>query len=119
MTCEKPAPSVEARLESLERQIARWRRAALCTVFVLAIGGTMAFRHLVPGPLEASSLTLRGSRGAAVTLSLRPSGDLEARFTRSADPVPRGPGGNGFALVSPDGREVLRIGEVSARQLSP
>jgi hypothetical protein len=88
-------------------------------LFVLAIAGTVGFQQRAPGPLEASSLTLRAPRGAAVTLSLRPSGDLEARFGRNADPTPRGAGGNAFVLVNPDGREVLRLGEPSARQLAP
>jgi len=118
MTRENLSLSVEARLHVLESQVAWWRRAAVCALFVLAISGTMAFRQLAPGPLEATSLTLRAPRGA-VTLSLRPSGDLEARFSRSADPVPRGQGGGAFVLVSPDGRELLRIGEPSARQLAP
>jgi len=119
MIDEKLSPTVEVRLSALERQVAWWQRATVATLFVLAIGGTMAFQQLAPRPLEASSLTLRAPRGAAVTLSLRPSGDLEARFSRSADTAPRGPGGSSFVLVNPDGREVLRLGEPSARQLAP
>ena len=109
---------IEARLDALERQITWWRRAALGAVSVLAIGGTMAFRQLAPGPIEASSLTLRAARGA-VTLSLRPSGELEARFSRSADNSPPIGGGSGMVLVNPDGREVMRIGAPTARQLAP
>ena len=115
----KVSPSVEVRLGALERQVAWWRRAAVGMLFVLAMAGTMAFQRLAPGPLEASSLTLRAPRGAAVTLSLRPWGDLEARFSRSVDPTPRGPSGSAFVLVNPDGREVLRLGDPSARQLAP
>ena len=110
MTCEQRASSVEARLDALERQAAVWRRIAICTLCMLAIGGTMAFRQLAPGPLESSSQTMLAPRGDAVTLSLRPSGALEARFSRSAA---------GLTLVNPGGREVLRLGDPSARQLAP
>jgi hypothetical protein len=118
MDGENLSPSVEARLDALERQVGRWRATA-GMMLVLAIGGTMAFRQLVPGPLEASSLTLRGQRGASVTLSVRSSGDLEARFSRSSNPAPHLPGGIGLVLVDPAGREVLRMGDASPRQLAP
>ena len=118
MSGETHAPAIGARLDALERQITWWRRAAICSVFVLAIGGTMAFRQLAPGPIEATSLTLRAARGT-VTLSLRPSGDLEARFSRSAENPPPLGAGSGLVLVNPDGREVMRIGAPTARQLAP
>jgi hypothetical protein len=118
MGSETRVPGVEARLDALERQVTVWRRAAIGAVFVLAIGGTVAFRQLAPVPLEATSLTLRAARGA-VTLSLRPSGDLEARFSRSADNASLVGAGSALVLVNPDGREVIRIGAPSARQLAP
>jgi hypothetical protein len=118
MRSEAQAPGVDARLDALERQVTWWRRAAIGAVFVLAIGGTMAFRKLAPGPLEATSLTLRAAQGA-VTLSLRPSGDLEARFSRSAGGAPQIGAGSALVLVNPDGREVIRIGAPTARQLAP
>ena len=115
---EKLVPSVDDRLEALERQVAMWRRATVCTLSVLAVGGMMAFRQLAAPALAASSLTLRTAH-STVTLSLRASGDLEARFSRDDDNGPRPVGGSGLALVNPSGREVLRIGDVSARQLAP
>jgi len=119
MSSETQAPGFEARLDALERQVTVWRRAAIGAVFVLAIGGSMAFRQLAPAPLEATSLILRGVRGAAVTLSLRPSGELEARFSRSAENAPPMAEASGLVLVNPDGREVMRIGAPTARQLAP
>lgn len=119
MIDERLSPPVAARLEALERQAAWWRRATVCALFVLAIGGTMAFRRLTPGPLEATSLTLRAPRGAAVTLSLGTSGDLEAHFAGGADATLHGPRGNGLVLVNPEGREVVRIGEPFVRQVAP
>ena len=119
MLNEPLSPSVDARLKALEHQVTWWRRAAIGALFVLGIGGTVAFQRVAPGPLEASSLTLRAPQGAAVTLSLRSSGDLEARFSGTADPAQRALGRGGFALVDPAGREVLRIGEFAPRQLAP
>ncbi|HEX7941012.1 MAG TPA: hypothetical protein VF488_04375, partial [Gemmatimonadaceae bacterium] len=119
MIADEPSAAVEARLNAVERQLTWWRRATLVTLVGLAIGGTMAFRQPAPGALEGSTLTLRGPNGSAVALSLRPSGDLELRFSRSPDAARSGPGASGVALVNPAGREVLRIGEPSARQLAP
>jgi hypothetical protein len=119
MLDQKPVPAVEARLSVLERQVAWWRRATVAALLVLALGGTLAFQQGVPGPVEASSVTLRAARGAAVTLSLRPSGELEARFSGSVQAMPRGQAGSAFVLVDPGGREVLRLGGPSARQLAP
>lgn len=116
MRTEALSPSIEARLSALERQVTRWRRAAVFTVFVLGIGATMAFMQLGPVPLDTGSLTLHGSRGASVTLTLRPSCDLEARFTGITGIGPNGRG-SGLALVNPAGREVVRLGEPSARPL--
>jgi hypothetical protein len=118
MRGETQAGGIEARLDALERQVTWWRRAAIGVVFVLAIGGTLAFRQVAPGPIEATSLTLRTVRGA-VTLSLRTSGMLEARFSRSADNPPPIGEGSGLVIVNPEGREVMRIGAPSARQLAP
>lgn len=118
MIADERSAAVEARLFALERQVTWWRRATLSVLFGLAIGGTLAFRQLAPGPLEASSLTLRG-QGAAVAFSLRPSGDLELRFSRSTEAAGPFVRGIGVALVNPAGREVLRIGDPSARQLAP
>jgi hypothetical protein len=113
------AASLDHRVAALEHQVVVWRRAAACALVLLALGGTMAFRQLAPGPIEASSLTLHGQRGTAVTLSLRPSGDLEARFKNGTEPAPLMRGGSGFSIVNPEGREVLRLGSPSARQLAP
>lgn len=122
--------AVELRLVSLERELGWWRRAAGAAIVLLAAVGTMAFRQLAPGALEASSVTIRAPQGNAVTLSVRPSGDLEARFSgargagaRSSTPygdVDIGrPGASGLAFVNPAGREVLRIGDPAVRQLAP
>lgn len=130
MKNDELAAAVEIRLVSLERELGWWRRAAGAAIVVLAAGGTMAFRQMAPGALEASSVTIRAPQGNAVTLSVRPSGDLEARFsgasgvdarssTAFGDVGIRRPGASGLAFVSPSGREVLRIGDPAVRQLTP
>lgn len=111
---------LEVRLDAAERQAKRWRRVALGMVTLLALGGAMAFRHTdAPGPLEGSSLTLTNPQGRAVRLSLRPSGELELRFT--GDETDAGPqrDNTGLILVSRTGREVVRLGEPSARRIAP
>jgi hypothetical protein len=118
--------AVEARLTSLERELTYWRGAAGLALVALAAAGTMAFRHGAPGALEASSLTIMASQGNAVTLSVRSSGELEARFsgTRSVtsglgDSGARQNVSAGLAIVNPSGREVIRIGDPATRQLAP
>jgi hypothetical protein len=110
--------SIEARLALLERQVKWWRLAAVGMVAALVLGGVTAFQQ--PGgaaKLEATSLTLRNAWGGSVTLSLRPSGDLEARFSRASGSPPQGHGVAGIVLVNADGREVARLGEPTSRQL--
>jgi hypothetical protein len=119
MTRSDPSTSVESRLTTLERQVAWWRLATVCALGLLALGGTMALRRPVPGPLETNSLTLLTARGRSVTLSLRPSGELEARFGRGSASEALGVRGTGLVLVDPQGRDVARLGEPSARQLTP
>jgi hypothetical protein len=110
--------SIEARLALLERRV-KWRRLAMIgLVSVLVLGGVTAFQQ--PGgvgKLEATTLTLRNAWGGSVTLSLRSSGDLEARFSRASGPPSQGSGVAGIVLVNPDGREVARLGEPTSRQL--
>jgi hypothetical protein len=113
------AASLDQRLAVLERQVSFWRGASACALVLLILAGTMAFRRLAPGPIEASSVTLHGPRGSAVTLSLQASGDLEARFRNSGESVPLMRGGSGLSLVNPSGREVVRIGSPMARPLAP
>jgi hypothetical protein len=67
------------------------------------------------GALEGSRLTIHGAQGRDVTFSLRPSGELEARFSRGAGAGP----GAALVLVNPAGREVAHLGEPVARQLAP
>ena len=110
--------SIEARLALLERQVKWWRLAAAAMVAILVVGGVTAFQQPGSiGKLEATSLTLRNSWGASVTLSLRSSGDLEARFSRASGTPSQASGVAGIVLVSPDGREVARLGEPTSRQL--
>ena len=111
--------SIEARLTLLERQVKWWRFAAVSLVFTLVLGGVTAFQLPgTAGKIEATSLTLRNSPwGGSVTLSLRSSGDLEARFTRASGSPQQGAGVAGIALVNADGREVARLGEPTSRQL--
>jgi len=111
-------PSTEARLATLERQVKWWRVATLGTLAALVLGGATAFRQPgAVGPLEATSLVLRNADGTSVTLSLRPLGDLEARFGQAS-------GGSlpevrvaGLVLVNAAGREVGRLGEPTMRRL--
>jgi len=113
-----PASSIEARLALLERQMKWWRLAAISLAGALVLGGVTAFQQ--PGgaaKLEATSLTLRNAWGGSVTLSLRSSGDLEARFSRLPGAIPQGFGAAGIVLVNADGREVARLGEPTSRQL--
>ena len=119
MIAPSTVASLNQRLTALEHQVTYWRRAAAAALALLVLGATMAFSQLAPGPIEASSLTLRGPRGSAVTLSLQASGDLEARFSNGADAASLARGGSGFSLVGPSGREVARIGSPTARQLAP
>jgi hypothetical protein len=110
--------SIEARLALLERQVMWWRLAAIGMVVALVLGGVTAFQQ--PGgaaKLEATSLTLRNAWGGSVTLSLRSSGDLEARFSRASGSPPQGYGVAGIVLLNADGREVARLGEPTSRQL--
>ena len=110
--------SIEERLALLERQVKWWRLAAVALVAVLVLGGVTAFQQ--PGGavnLEATSLTLRNSWGGSVTLSLRSSGDLEARFSRASGTPQQALGKAGLVVVSADGREVARLGEPMSRQL--
>jgi hypothetical protein len=114
-----PSPtSIEARLALLERQVKWWRLAAIGMVVALGLGGVTAFQQ--PGgaaKLEATSLTLRNASRGSVTLSLRSSGDLEARFRRAAGTAAQGYGVAGIVLGNADGREVARLGEPTSRQL--
>jgi hypothetical protein len=108
--------SVEARLARLERQVKWWRFTAIGLVAALVLGGVTAFQQ--PGSkLDATSLTLRNAWGGSVTLSLRSSGDLEARFSRASGSPPQGLGVAGLVLVNAEGREVARLGEPTSRQL--
>lgn len=119
MTTVTVSLSIEARLAMLERRLVLWRRLAVCIAILLGLAGGLGFRRLAPGPLEASSLTFVGTRGNTVTLSLRPSGELEARFGQRAQSAMPLPVAAGLVLVSPRGRELVRLGEPSARQLAP
>jgi hypothetical protein len=110
--------SIEARLALLERQVKWWRLAAIGMVSALVLGGLTAFQQ--PGgaaTLDATSLTLRNASGGSVTLSLRSTGALEARFSRASGSPPQGFGVAGIVLVNADGREVARLGEPTSRQL--
>ena len=110
--------SLEARLALLERQVKWWRLAAIGLVGALVLGGVTAFQQ--PGSaakLEATSLTLRNAWGGSVTLSLRASGDLEARFSRASGSSPQTPGKAGLVVVNADGREIARLGEPTSQQL--
>jgi hypothetical protein len=110
--------SSEARLAILERQVKWWRLIAVGLVAALVLGGVTAFQQPSgAGKLEATSLTLRNARGGSVTLSLRSSGDLEARFSRASGSPPQGSAVAGLVLVNADGREVARLGEPTSRQL--
>jgi hypothetical protein len=111
--------STEARLASLERQVKWWRLAAVGLVAALVLGSVTAFQQPgTTGKLEAASLTLRNSWGGSVTLSLRPSGDLEARFSRASGTAPQAwVGKAGLVVVKADGREVARLGEPTSQQL--
>jgi hypothetical protein len=110
--------SIEARLALLERQMNWWRFAAIGLVAALVLGGVTAFQQPnAAAKLEATSLTLRNSWGGSVTLSLRSSGDLEARFNRASGSAPRSFGVAGIVVVNADGREVARLGEPTSRQL--
>jgi hypothetical protein len=112
-----PSP-IEARLAILERQLKWWRLGAVGALVALVLGGVTAFQQ--PGgigKLDATSLTLRNARGASVTLSLRSSGDLEARFSRAAGSAVPELSVAGLVLVNADGREVARLGEPTSRQL--
>ena len=112
------AASIEARLARLERQVKWWRFAAIGLVVALVLGGVTAFQQPNgAAKLDAASLTLRNAWGRNVTLSLRPSGDLEARFGRASGSPPQGSGVAGLVVVNADGREVARLGEPTSRQL--
>ena len=119
MTEPAASPSLDARVASLERQLVRWRRLALATASLLLLAAVLGFHRAAPGPLEGTRLTLHNERGMTVTLSLRPTGELEARFRQGAEsPTPNAPSG-ALVIVSPQGREIVRLGEPTARPLSP
>lgn len=113
--------SLEARVEGLEGEIRWWRRTAIGLVGLGMLAGSLAFRRPQPspGPLEASALTLRNDSGTSVILSVRASGDLEARFSHGISlrtPYQRSAG---FVLVNPVGETVARLGDPTVRPLGP
>ena len=104
-----PAPDLSAlrdRIDLVDRQIIALLAERLKIVEEVAMA-----------KLDAASLTLRNAWGRNVTLSLRPSGDLEARFGRASGSPPQGSGVAGLVVVNADGREVARLGEPTSRQL--
>ena len=110
--------SVETRLAVLERQVSLWRLASLSTVGLLALAGFVACDRAAPHALEAASVTLVSpGGGGSVTLTLRPSGVLEAKFSRAPGAEPAGSAGSGLVLVDPRGREIVHLGEPIARPL--
>jgi hypothetical protein len=113
---ESPSSS-EARLAILERQVKWWRLVTVGLVAALVLGGLTAFQQPGAGKLEATSLTLHNASGGRVTLSLRSSGDLEARFSRATGSPLKGLAVAGLVVVNADGREVARLGEPTSRQL--
>jgi hypothetical protein len=119
MSTSIPSHSIESRLANLERQLVLWRRLAIGALGMILLTGGLAFRRAAPGPLEGTSLTLLGARGSAVVLSLRPSGELEARFRQGAENASLEHVSSSLVLVGPHGREVVRIGHPTARQLAP
>jgi hypothetical protein len=119
MTDPANSPSLDARLTTLERQLVLWRRLALGALGVLGLAAVLGFQRPAPGPLEGSSLTLQGVRGGVVTLSLRPTGELEARFTQGPGSAASHTDAGALVIVSRQGREIVRLGEPSARQLAP
>ena len=121
------SPSIESRLTAMERQLLLWRRLALALVGLVALTGALGFRHLAPGPLEGTSLTLHNASGGTVALSLRPEGELEVQFRQgkvrfmpgAERTVMPAPASSAVVIVSPQGREVVRLGEPMARPLAP
>lgn len=119
MVANRRTASLDARLDALEREVRSWRRLALGGLALAALGASLAFQQprVSPVPLEASALTLRNDSGSSVVLSVRASGDLEARFIRGISLAAPDPGSASLILVNPLGQTVARLGELSVRPL--